>query len=62
MDRWDIMIIAGAGYIAVMTLVRLMTARRNHLVGQVRQQVEQQRGQQQATKKSANEDADRGAA
>jgi len=62
MDRWDILIIAGAGYIAVTTLVRLMTARRNHLVDQVRQQVEQQRGQQQATKKAASENADRGAA
>ena len=61
MDRWDIMILAGAGYVAVTALVRLMAARRNHLVDQVRQQMEQQRAQQ-ATKKPANEDADRGAA
>ncbi len=61
MDRWDILIIAGATYVAVMTLVRLMVARRNHLVDQVRQQVEQQRGQQTA-KKPVDEDADRGAA
>jgi len=61
MDRWDILIIAGAGYVAVMTLVRLMVARRNHLIDQVRQQVEQQRGQQTA-KKPVDEDADRGAA
>ncbi len=61
MDRWDILIIAGAGYVAVMTLVRLMVARRNQLVDQVRQQVEQQRGQQTA-KKPNGEDADRGAA
>lgn len=61
MDRWDILIIAGATYVAVMTLVRLMVARRNHLVDQVRQQVEQQRGQQ-AVKKPVDEDADRGAA
>jgi len=62
MDRWDILIIAGAGYVAVTTLVRLMAARRNQLVDQVRQQVEQQRGQQQAAKKPASDDADRGAA
>ncbi len=66
MDRWDIMIIAGAGYVAVTALVRLMAARRNHLVDQVRQQMEQQRVQtksaQQAAKKPADEDADRGAA
>ncbi len=61
MDRWDIMIIAGAGYVAVTALVRLMVARRNHLVDQVRQQIEQQRVQQ-AAKKPADEDADRGAA
>ncbi len=61
MDRWDIMIIAGAGYVAVTALVRLMAARRNHLVDQVRQQMEQQRVQQSA-KKPAEENADRGAA
>lgn len=61
MDRWDILIIAGAGYVAVMTLVRLMVARRNRLVDHVRQQIEKQRGQQ-AAKKPADEDADRGAA
>jgi len=63
MDRWDILIIAGAAYVAVMTLVRLMVARRNHLIDHVRQQVEQQRAQQ-GPKKTANEDEDanRGAA
>ncbi len=66
MDRWDIMILAGAGYVAVTALVRLMAARRNHLVDQVRQQMEQQRAQttsaEQAAKKPSDEDADRGAA
>ena len=61
MDRWDIMILAGAGYVAVTALVRLMAARRNHLVDQVRQQMEQQRDQQ-AVKKPVGEDVDRGAA
>ena len=61
MDRWDILIIAGAGYVAVVTLVRLMAARRNQLVEQVRHQIEEQRAQQQQ-KKPAKEGADRGAA
>ena len=66
MDRWDIMILAGAGYVAVTALVRLMAARRNHLVDQVRQQMEQQRGQptsaEQQARQAANDAADRGAA
>ncbi|MGI9427273.1 MAG: hypothetical protein ACR2NM_01350 [Bythopirellula sp.] len=63
MDRWDVLIIAAAGYIAAMTLVRLMAARRNQLVDQVRQQVEQQRSHQPAESATpAAEDAGRGAA
>jgi hypothetical protein len=54
MDRWDILIMAGAGYLAVMTLVRLMAARRNQLVNQVRQQVEQQRKQQAAPQEASD--------
>ena len=60
MDRWDVLIIAAAGYVAVMTLIRLMAARRNHLIDQVRQQVEQQRHQQSA--EPASEEVERGAA
>ena len=59
MDRWDLLIIFGAGYFAVTSLVRLMAIRRNRLVQQVRQQIE---GQHQPTKKTSAKDADRGAA
>ncbi|QDT01071.1 hypothetical protein [Adhaeretor mobilis] len=45
MDRWDILLICFAGYVAVTTLVKLMAARRNELVEQVRMQVEQQKKQ-----------------
>ncbi len=45
MDRWDIFILLAAAYVAVMTLVRLMAARRNQLVDQVRSQLEQQQSQ-----------------
>jgi len=62
MDRWDILIIAGAGYLATVALVRLMAARRDQLVQQVRKQVEQQRAQQKKAAKPTEEDADRGAA
>ena len=40
MDRWDWLIYGVAGYVAVMTLVRLMAHRRNELIEQVRQQIE----------------------
>jgi len=38
MDRWDVLIIAAASYVAVVSLVRLMAVRRNQLVEQVREQ------------------------
>ena len=45
MDRWDLLIIAIAGYVAVMSLVRLMARRRNQLVDQVREQIKAQQPQ-----------------
>ncbi len=42
MDRWDVLILMGAGYMGVMVLVRLMAVRRNQLVDQVRSQLEEQ--------------------
>jgi len=62
MDRWDILIIAGAGYIAVVALVRLMAARRDQLVQQVRRQIEQQQAQQKKAAKPTEEADDRGVA
>jgi hypothetical protein len=58
MDRWDVLIVAVAAYVAVMTLVRLMARRRNELVGQVRQQV----ADLQKQKKKAAQQAKKGAA
>ena len=46
LDRWDLLIVAVAAYVAIMALVRLMAVRRDHLVGQVRRQIEQQRARQ----------------
>ena len=48
MDRWDLLIIAGAAYVAMVALVRLMAARRDHLVQQVRDQIDRQRAQRGA--------------
>ncbi len=42
MDRWDVLILMGAGYMGVMVLVRLRAVRRNQLVDQVRSQLEEQ--------------------
>jgi hypothetical protein len=61
MDRWDVFIILAAGYVAVMTLVRLMARRRNQVLEQVREQIEAQRPKK---KKKAEEpdNKNRGAA
>ena len=42
MDRWDIIIIVVAGYVAVMTLVRLMSSRHNQMLVQIREQLAKQ--------------------
>ncbi len=61
MDRWDVLIILAAGYVAVMALVRLMAKRRNQVLSRVQGEVAKQR--QQAKKKTDSESKDdRGAA
>ncbi len=44
MDRWDVVFILVAGYVAVMSLVRLMAQRRNHVMNHLRGEIEQQLG------------------
>ncbi len=39
MDRWDVIIIVVAGYVAVMSLVRLMSSRHNQMLVQIREQL-----------------------
>lgn len=54
MDRWDILFVCVAGYVAITALVRLMTTRRNQLVNQVREQMtELQKKKKKAKKKEA---------
>lgn len=57
MDRWDIVLLVIGAVVAVGSLVRLMRARRDLLVGQVKQQFEEHRRREQAAKAAAEEDA-----
>ncbi len=43
MDGWDLALLAVAGYVAVITLVRLMRRRRDTMLQQFREQVEAER-------------------
>lgn len=51
MDRWDILMLCVAGYVAITALVRLMTSRRNQLVNQVREQMADLQKKKKKTKK-----------
>ncbi len=51
MDRWDIIIILVAGYVAVMTLVRLMSNRHNQMLVQIREQLTKQLRKKKKEKK-----------
>ena len=46
MDHWDKLMIAVAVYVAVVSLVRLMTARRDEVVRVLRAEIERQRDEQ----------------
>ncbi len=65
MDRWDVIIIVVAGYVAVMTLVRLMSSRHNQMLVQIREQLTKQLRKKKTKKKKTDEQStqkDRGAA
>ncbi len=67
MDRWDVIIILVAGYVAVMTLVRLMSSRHNQMLVQIREQLTKQLRKKKTKKKKTKTDdqptqEDRGAA
>jgi heme exporter protein D len=51
MDGWDVALLVGVSYLAVMILVRLMLAQRNRLLAEFRRQIETA----QARKKEAKE-------
>ena len=67
MDRWDVIIIVVAGYVAVMSLVRLMSSRHNQMLVQIREQLTKQLRKKKTKKKKTKTDdqptqEDRGAA
>ncbi len=47
MDHWDIALLVVAGYLATVVLSRLMAGHRDRLVGQLREQMEQEKRLQQ---------------
>jgi uncharacterized membrane-anchored protein YhcB (DUF1043 family) len=56
-DRWDIVLALVAGYVAVMTLVRLMARRRDQDVAEVEQQLSSLRKQPRNSRGGKNRDA-----
>jgi heme exporter protein D len=53
MDGWRIALLAGAGWIAIMGLVRLMLARRNRVLQELEQQVAAERRKKRAAQEEA---------
>ena len=46
MDSWDVTLLVVAGYLAVVTLVRLMARRRNQVFEELRQKAEEEKRKQ----------------
>jgi hypothetical protein len=57
MDRFDILMFAVAGYVAIVTLIRLMITRRDEVVAYLRTDLERQ-----AAQAAAEDEEDRDAA
>jgi hypothetical protein len=53
MDRWDVLLALVAAYVAVVSLVRLMTNRRNELVTKIREEIVKQRAAAEAAAEAA---------
>ena len=51
MDQWDLVLIIAAGYVAAMALVRLMTWRRDQMLAEFRQQMEDAKKRKEAEKR-----------
>lgn len=57
MDRWDIVLLVIAAYVAVMALVRLMSRRRQELVADVERQIKAER-RRAKQKKAGDQETD----
>jgi len=62
MDRWDWMIVLVAAYLAIVTLVRLMAGRRNHMIQIIRDQFANHTKRGKKKPKEPNNDSNRDAA
>ncbi len=64
MDGWDVALLVGVSYLAVMILVRLMLAQRNRLLAEFRRQIEtaQARKKEAKDKEAKAQTARKGAA
>ena len=51
MDRWDVVLLAVVGYVAVMALVRLMAKRRDQVFDELQKQVEAEQHRKRAEEK-----------
>jgi hypothetical protein len=56
MDRWDAFFMIVAGYVAVVSLVRLMANRRNELVEKIREEIAKRRAEAEARAAAAEEE------
>ena len=57
MDRFDMLMCAVAGYVAIVTLVRRMITRRDEVVGYLRTQLERQAAEAAAAEEDEERDA-----
>ena len=48
MDGWDVALLVAAGYVALVTLVRLMIRRRNQMLDELRSELEKEKRRKQA--------------
>jgi hypothetical protein len=63
MDHWDVLLMGGSAYVAMISLIRLMAKRRNQLIQQFHREIEQQRSAPPpAAAKSGAGEPDAGAA
>jgi hypothetical protein len=57
MDKIDVLLVVGAGYMAVVSLVRLMAARRDQVIRQLRMEIEKQRKAKEAAEEEERDAA-----
>lgn len=59
MDRWDWVLLAAAGFVAVWVLVQLMLNQRNQLLVQLRAEIEREQARKRIEEKEAKERAEK---